>query len=243
MNRPGMPHALVILGAAAAAMLATFGPTGATASASLAVPQAAANGTAHPRHPVSLEVFAPGNGDNAGIGGAGWFVDLEADFPGGANGLTRAGFSGFQLTGPGVHANAAPFPGAFSTGRDDRLPGLVVLGSTTNADRPGFHGPGTNLANLFNLTGVTNRSAKETELWDTWIVGAPILGKDINTTITVAVVADLNHNGIFDDAPDVVTDANHDGRIDGADLVAFGVASNIKTIHFHLAGDEPVAVR
>ena len=42
-----------------------------------------------------------------------------------------------------------------------------VLGSTTNADRPGFHGPGTNLANLFNLTGVTNRNARETELWDT----------------------------------------------------------------------------
>jgi hypothetical protein len=240
MKRPAMPHALVILGAATAAMLAI--PIGATASAAPAVTQAAADSHAQRRHPVSVEVFAPGNGDNAGIGGAGWFVDLEADFPGGANGLTRAGFSGFQLTGPGVHANAAPFPGAFSTGRDDRIPGLVVLGSTTNADRPGFHGPGTNLANLFNITGVTNRSAKETELWDTWIVGAPILGKGVNTTITVAVVDDLNHNGIYDDAPDVVTDANHDGRVNAADLAALGVASNIKTIHFHLAGDE-VAVR
>jgi len=242
MKRPVMSHTLVILGAATATVFATLASIGA-ASAAPAAPQAATNGRAHARHPVSLEVFAPGNGDNAGIGGAGWFVDLEADFPGGANGLTRAGFSGFQLTGPGVHANAAPFPGAFSTGRDDRIPGLVVLGSTTNADRSGFHGPGTNLANLFNLTGVTNRNAKETELWDTWIVGAPILGKDVDTTITVAVVDDLNHNGIFDDAPDVVTDANHDGRINAADLTALGVASNIKTIHFHLAGDEQTAVR
>ena len=57
----------------------------------------------------------------------------------------------------------------------------------------------------------------------------------------MAVVDDLNHNGMFDDAPDVVTDANHDGRIDAADLSALGVASNIETIHFRLAGDLPTA--
>jgi hypothetical protein len=130
-----------------------------------------------------------------------------------------------------------------TAGRPATSRSAFVLGSTTNADRPGFHGPGTNLANLFNLTGVTNRNARETELWDTWIVGAPILGKDVDTTLTVAVIDDLNHNGIFDDAPDVVTDANHDGRINAADLTALGVASNIKTIHFHLAGDEQTAIR
>jgi hypothetical protein len=244
MKRPVMPRALMLAGAAVAATLTAVGSMGATAAAAPAVSLAVAgSGQARGHHPVSLEVFAPGDGDNAGIGGAGWFVDLEADFPGGVNGLTRAGFSGFQLTGPGVHANAAPFPGSFSTGRDDRIPGLVVLGSTTNSDRPGFHGPGTNLANLFNLTGVTNRTAKETELWDTWIVGAPILGKGVDTTLTVAVVKDLNHNGVFDDAPDVVTDANGDGRINAADLAALGVASNIKTIHFHLAGDDTTASR
>src|SRR4051812_19964260 len=235
MKRPVMPHALVILGAATATVLGALAPIGA-ASAAPAVPQAPANGRAHARHPVSLEVFAPGNGDNAGIGGAGWFVDLEADSPGGANGLTGAGFSGFQLTGPGVHANAAPFPGAFSTGHDDRNPGLVVLTSTTVADQPGFTGPGTNLANLFNLTGVTDRSAHQTELWDTWIVGKPIAGQNVNTTLTVAEVADLNHDGIYNDAPDVVTDLNHDGRIDAKDLRALGVASNIVTVPFHISG-------
>src|SRR3954471_15907726 len=80
MKRPAMPHALVILGAATASVLAALAPIGA-ASAAPAVPQAATNGRAHARHPVSLEVFAPGNGDNAGIGGAGWFVDLQADLP------------------------------------------------------------------------------------------------------------------------------------------------------------------
>ena len=142
MKRPAMPHALTLAAAAAVATLAAAGSVGAAASTTPVAAQVApSTAQARGHHPVSLEVFAPGNGDNAGIGGAGWFVDLEADFPGGANGLARAGFSGFQLTGPGVHANAAPFPGSFSTGRDDRIPGLVVLGSTTNSDRPGFHGP------------------------------------------------------------------------------------------------------
>lgn len=135
-----------------------------------------------------------------------------------------------------MHANAAPSPGSFSTGADDRDPGLVVLTSTTNSDKPGFSGPGTNLANLFNLNGVTNRSSKENELWATWLVGAAIAGTNVHTTLTVAEVADLNHNGIFDDAPDVVKDVNHDGRIDAKDLKAMGVASNIVTVPFRING-------
>jgi hypothetical protein len=187
-------------------------------------------------HPVSVDVKSPERGNNAGIAGAAWFVDLDLDYPGGANGLHQAGFTAPQLTGPGVHNNAAPAPGSFSTGRDDHLPGLVVLTSTTNSTLPGFSGPGTNLANLFNITGVTNRTRDETEIWDTWIVGAPIAGVDVDTTLTVAVVDDLNHNGIYDDAPNVVTDLNHDGRIDKADLAKLGVASNIETVRFHLNG-------
>ena len=181
---------------------------------------------------MRIEVFAPERGANAGTEGKGWFVDMEVDFPAGS--LARTGFSGLQLTGPAAHANTAPFPGLFSTGADDRMPGLVVLTSTTNSDRPGFSGPGTNLANLFNLTGITNRDRQETELWDTWIVGADIAGRDVDTTLTVAVVADLNHDGIYNDAPNVVTDANRDGRIDAADLRVLGVASNVVTVPFHI---------
>ena len=185
------------------------------------------------RLPVKVSVFAPGRGDNAGVGGAGWFVDMSVHYDGG---LKAAGFSGLQLTGPGVHANAAPFPGAFSTGRDDRLPGLVVLDSTTNNTKPGFSGPGTNLANLFNLTGVTDRSSKGAEIWNSWIVGAPIAGQNVDSTVTVAVVADLNHDGVYNDAPNVVPDADHDGKIDAKDLKALGLASNIVTIPFHING-------
>jgi hypothetical protein len=186
--------------------------------------------------PVHIEVFAPERHDNAGIQGKGWFVDMELEFPGGPDGLRQTGFTDLQLTGPGVHNNVAPAPGLFSTGHDDRNPGVVVMTSTTNSTTPGFSGPGTNLANLFNITGVTNRSADETELWDTWLVGAPIAGQNVDTVLTVAEVADLNHNGIYDDAPDVVTDVNHDGKVDAKDLKAIGVASNIVTVPFHING-------
>jgi hypothetical protein len=195
---------------------------------------ASTSGSSNRAKPVRIEVFAPERGANAGANGFGWFVDMEVDFL--RMNLHQAGFSGLQLTGPGVHNNAPPFPGAFSTGRDDRLPGLVVLTSTTNNTLPGFSGPGTNLANLFNLTGITNRDDKETELWDTWIVGAPIAGQNVDTTLTVAVVADLNQDGVFNDAPNVVPDLNHDGRVDAQDLALLGVASNIVTVPFRING-------
>ena len=54
--------------------------------------------------------------------------------------------------------------------------------------------------------------------------------------LTVAEVADLNHNGIYDDAPNVVTDVNYDGKVDANDLKAIGVASNIVTVPFHING-------
>ncbi|WP_136707943.1 hypothetical protein [Agromyces sp. H66] len=184
--------------------------------------------------PVHVDVLAPSRGDVAGIDGAGWFVDLSLEY---RDGLTTAGFSGLQLTGPAAHNDIAPFPGTFSTGADDRLPGLVVLTSTTSSTRPGFSGPGTNLANLFNLTGVTDRSEGAAEIWDTWLVGAPIAGEDVDTVLTVAVVDDLDGNGVFDDAPAVVPDANGDGVVDKHDLQQIGVASNIVTVPFRLSGD------
>lgn len=186
-------------------------------------------------NPVDIQVFAPDQGADAGIAGTGWFVDMEVDFT--DTGLAGTGFNGLQLTGPGGHNNIPPAPGAFGTGRDDKMPGLVVLTSTTTDKLPGFSGPGTNLAGLFNLTGVTNRTPEETELWDTWLVGAPVAGSDVDTVLTVAVVDDLNHDGIYNDAPNVVTDTNGDGRIDRRDLRALGVASNIVQVPFHINGD------
>ena len=222
-----MPSIRTITAAAAAAAALGSGlflaPTGA---------EARQNGGGN--KPVDIEVFAPEQGANAGIAGTGWFVDMEVDFP--AGNLAGTGFNGLQLTGPAGHNNIPPAPGAFGTGHDDKMPGLVVLTSTTTDKLPGFSGPGTNLAGLFNLTGVTNRSPEETELWDTWLVGAPVAGSDVDTVLTVAEIKDLNNDGVFNDAPDVVTDANADGRVDAQDLRALGVASNIVRVPFHISG-------
>lgn len=172
-----------------------------------------------------VKMFAPEDGDVAGLGSRGWFVDLEVEFevP-----LERTGFTGLQLTGPGAHSNVSPFPGTFSQGQDDRFPGLIVLVSTNGA------GPGSNVANLFNLTGVTDRSETETEIWDTWIVGAAGFGRNVNATVYAAIAADLNGDGIFNDAPSAVPDSDGDGDVDEDDLEAFGIASNIAEADFFI---------
>lgn len=179
---------------------------------------------------AKIKVFSPQKGQRVGVGGLGWFVDLDIDFDLPARKLAATGFTASQLTGPGVHANAAPFPGSFSPGKDDRLPGLVVLLSTSRVGA----GAGQNLANLFNLTGVTNITSKEIEIWDTWIVGAPLFGRNTASTLHVALVGDRNHNGKYDDAPDVVRDSDHDGDVDGKDIEALGLASNVRRVPFFI---------
>jgi hypothetical protein len=175
---------------------------------------------------ASVEVFAPKSGDVAGVGGRGWFVDMAVNF----DNSTLAGTgASLQLTGPGVHANAAPFPGTFSPGRDDRMPGVVVLVSGTKIGA----GQGQNVANLFNLTGVTDRSSDGVEIWDTWIVGAPSFGSG-PSTLLVAVVDDLNGNGILDDAPNVVADSDGDGIVNADDLKALGLASDVEQVDFEI---------
>ena len=224
--------------AVAATVAMVIGTTAAvTVAAYASTSSASSTGASNRAKPVRIEVFAPERGANAGANGFGWFVDMEVDFL--RMNLHQAGFSGLQLTGPMAHNNIPPFPGKFSTGQDDRMPGLVVLTSTTNNTLPGFSGPGTNLANLFNITGITNRDNKETELWDTWIVGAAIAGQNVDTTLTVAVVDDLNHDGVYNDAPSVVPDLNHDGVVDARDLELLGVASNIVTVPFRINGAPP----
>jgi hypothetical protein len=173
---------------------------------------------------ANVQVFAPRPGDTAGKASKGFFVDLAIRYPS----LVSSG-ADFQLTGPTTHQNQAPFPGTFSAGVDERLPGLIVLLSTSTIGARNAQ----NLANLFNLTGFTNKTTNE--IWDTWIVGAPSFGKNVSSVLRVAVAADKNRDGIYNDAPAVVPDANHDGRINAADLTAYGVASNIVAIPFRIS--------
>ena len=184
--------------------------------------------SAHAGNLADVEIWVPRQGDHVGIGGRGYIVDLGIEFDTGD--LDATGFNGLQITGPGPLDNVGPHPGTFSPGRDDRMPGLVVLLSTTAIAA----GPGTNLANLFNVTGVTRLQDDEIELWDTWIIGAPNFGRGVESTLYVAVVADLDGNGVLDDAPDVVPDSDGDGDVDKDDLEALGLASNVEKVTFFI---------
>jgi len=173
---------------------------------------------------VQVDVFSPREGDVAGKLSKGFFVDLAVRYPS----LAASG-ADFQLTGPTAHQNQAPFAGAFGAGADEKVPGLIVLLSTTTVGAKNAQ----NLANLFNLTGFTNQ--KTNEIWDTWIVGAPSFGRNVHSVLRVAVAADKNKDGIYNDAPAVVPDANRDGRINAIDLRAYGVASNIVAVPFQIS--------
>jgi hypothetical protein len=206
------PH--LILAFAIVALAMTAGATAATGTR--------AAGKANP--PVNVTVFAPREGDVAGNESKGFLVDLAVRYPS----LAASG-AGFQLTGPGAHQNQSPFPGAASPGVDEKLPGLIVLMSTSTVGARNAQ----NLANLFNVTGFTNQ--RTNEIWDTWIVGAPLFGRNVRSVLRVAVAADRNKDGIYNDAPAVVPDANRDGRINATDLNAYGVASNIAVVPFTIS--------
>lgn len=174
---------------------------------------------------ASIEIFAPEKGYVAGLGSRAFLVDLAIEFEGN---LASTGVTP-ELTGPGPLANAGPFPGTFGFGANkDHFPGLVVLLSST------VSGPGRNLANLFNITTVTNQEENSTEIWTTWIVGAPnafgTVGVNTPSRLFVAVVEGV--------APDAVTDMDGNGVFDKKDLKLMGhkVISNTPKVDFVVNG-------
>lgn len=174
-----------------------------------------------------ITVFAPGKGDVAGVGSRGFLVDIAVQFSGD---LASTGAS-LELTGPGALANAGPFPGTFSLGANlDHFPGLVVLLSSTTVGA----GPGQNVANLFNINAVTNQSAEGTEIWSTWIIGAPNafgrVGERTPSRLFLAVVEGT--------APNIVIDMDGNGVFNKKDLKLMGhkVISNTPKVDFVVNG-------
>jgi len=127
-----------------------------------------------------------------------------------------------------VHQNAAPLPGAFGDGPNDKFPNLVVLLSSTKA------GAGINHAGSFNLVAVTDQRSDRAQIWSTWIIGAPNVfgtpGVDTPSRLFVAAV-----NGV---APAVVRDLNLDGQFDEEDLALMGfeIISQVRTVDFVIKG-------
>ena len=160
-----------------------------------AIPAHAARAGAAP--PVRVTVFAPGAGDIAGAAGKGFVVDLALD--------AAPGHS-MDLTGsPRFIAPTSPL---FKPGPNPAVPGLVVTLSTNKKH--------TNLANLFQITGVAQVNGAK-EIWTTWLAGKALFGTDVDSTLTVYVVKGL--------APTVVRATAGNALL-----------SNIVTVHFHIAG-------
>ncbi len=105
----------------------------------------------------------------------------------------------------------------------------MLLSSTTTGA-----GAGQNLSNLFNINTVTNQDESGTEIWSTWIVGAPNafgrVGEQTPSQLFVAVVEGT--------APDVVADMDNNGKIDKKDLKLMGykVISNTPKVDFVVNG-------
>ena len=132
--------------------------------------------------PLEVTVFSPGNGDQAGVNGAGNVVDLAID-------AGKPAFNHFLSPEAGYKPFFNdPSAATFHPGPDPGAPGLVVLLSTTPT-MPGtpFQGPDTNLAGLFQINGVATVGGDHAEAWNTWLVGKPLFGHG-PSKLTVYVV-------------------------------------------------------
>ena len=167
-------------------------------------------------YPLVVTVFSPGKSDKAGHAGAGYVIDLSIDAKSPADNSYLSAAHGYK---PFFND---PTSTTFHPGSDQGAPGLVVLLSTTKTiSGTAFAGPGTNLAGLFQINGIAtvhNDGKMLAETWNTWLVGKPIAGMGIQTTLTVFVVkgtAPQIVHGNPDDQP---------GRISNIVRVPFTIA-------------------
>jgi hypothetical protein len=173
---------------------------------------AASNTTTAPSMatPLSINVFTPRAGEDVGIDGAGWMIDmaivnsdLNANYFAPSNGYKPLYHDNFTdpKFAPGVVSKA--------------VPGLVVLSNTSTLSG----GANTNLANLFQINAVTGvQNGVITEYWCTWLVGAAFAGKNQPSGLTIFVVNGTAPTSINGTMPS-------------------NIISNVMTINFTLSGN------
>ena len=95
-------------------------------------------------------------------------------------------------------------------------------------------GAGQNISNLFNINTVTHQDASGTEIWSTWIAGAP----NAFGTVGVLTPSRLFIAVVEGTAPNVVIDMDGNGILDRRDLRLMGykVLSNTPQIDFTVNG-------
>jgi hypothetical protein len=165
--------------------------------------------------PIRVTVFSPGSGDKVGVAGAGYVIDLSLDATSSSANADLSAAKGYK---PFFNN---PTSSTFHPGPDQGVPGLVALLSTAKTiSGTAFQGPETNLAGLFQINGVASvHNGSLAETWNTWLVGKPIAGSGVQTTLTVVVVKGT--------APTVIS---------GSPQQQSGLISNIVQVTFTLNG-------
>ena len=168
-------------------------------------------------NPVQVTIQSPGQYDLQGNNGVGFLIDLFTTSNTAAQNNLLSATNGYV-----PHYNSPSNTTAFRVGSLVSSPGLVVLLSTTTSKAP-LNGPDTNLAGLFQITGIEFTSnGSLAQVWNSWIAGKALFGVGVNTTLTAYVV-----NGT---APNVV-DANTQNS----------AISNIAQVNFYINGPNPTS--
>lgn len=184
-----------------AALLALVTASGCSSSKSPKRTTTSSTTSTVPATEVTAQAFSPEKGSVQGFAGTGMVVDLafRSRDAGGLDARPRLGIAG-------------------KPGRNAEFPGLVVTLSTTSQT---LGGPATNLADLFQIIGVSKLEDGSSEVWATWTNAKPLFGVDVDSVLEAYVVRG--------EAPATLPE----GRT-GVEVV-----SNVISVPFHIAGPAP----
>lgn len=158
--------------------------------------------------PVTVTLFTPRDGEEVGINGAGWLIDMALTSSDN-NANVFAPSKGYKplYRDNTTSVKIAPGPNA-------AIPGLVVTSNTSTLTG----GNTTNLAGLFQLNAVTGiQDGVANEYWSTWLVGSAFAGTNQPSSLTIYLV-----NGT---APATIRSTPNN------------IISNVVTVNFTLAGN------
>lgn len=138
---------------------------------------------------VDVQVPYPAAGDQVGVNGSGWVMDVA--------GTVSSSIFNSQLSNSSGYTSgySSPNSSTFAAGANAFIPGMVVTLNTTEDMLP-FSGPMTNLAGLFqvNVARVVNCDTM-IQVWSSWYVGMALAGHGpVQATVYF----------VSGDAPDIV---------------------------------------
>lgn len=124
---------------------------------------------------ATVQVLAPGPSDYAGVNASGFLFDILLTMNSSVKGYTSAYQDSTSNT-------------TFGPGHNPAAPGLVVLSNTTlSVNTSQFLGPSTNLAGLFQITGLSSVNGSM-QVQTIWQLGAAILGSGVYSQVVAYLV-------------------------------------------------------